>query len=341
MLVVVFIKICAQSVRQRSQPVAEVRFFKAFLRPCRVERVSRGNNLPKLEGKEPEILKDDGKNGHILVVIIFPDIHAVEKNLALCRIVQPAEKFDKRRLARAVHPDDRQLFADPEFQVYMPQCITIRVRIPERNVAEFDIVLVIVAFFNGKRALIHVVWNIEIREIPPEIIMVLDRQLRGRHQIADRLDKHHQTGDVSGNRAHAHLARQRAGNHRGIRAELQPLLRDHARYAAKRLLIRLADLLRPVKLQRALEGFAYEFLHPVKPNLHTRAVIVHVRVFLVRAQVFMHASFPILALQPVMDRIETDRNRRRQHHAAHKRQFIRPGDRAQPKKRNRQRRRRN
>ena len=45
--------------------------------PLRVIGGARGHVLPQPEAEEPEVLEHDGEDGHIFVVIVLPDIHAV------------------------------------------------------------------------------------------------------------------------------------------------------------------------------------------------------------------------------------------------------------------------
>lgn len=72
--------------------------------------------LPQLQTKELEILKYDGKDVHILPVVVLANVNAIQQNLTRRRIVQPAKQFDESRFSASVHAHDRQPFTDFKVQ---------------------------------------------------------------------------------------------------------------------------------------------------------------------------------------------------------------------------------
>ena len=58
--------------------------------------------LPEGESEQAEVLKHNGEQRLILRIVIFSDINAVEQDLALRRVIEPAQQLDERRLTAAV-----------------------------------------------------------------------------------------------------------------------------------------------------------------------------------------------------------------------------------------------
>ena len=90
-LVIVLVKIGFQPLGHFLQPVSKAGFLEAVLRPYRVIIHLSCHILPQRQGKKLEILKHHGEDIHVLSVVIFPDVNAVEKNLPLRGVVQAAQ----------------------------------------------------------------------------------------------------------------------------------------------------------------------------------------------------------------------------------------------------------
>ena len=165
--------------------------------------------MPERECKQAEILKYHRKHRHILVVIVFADIYAVEEYLALGRIVKTAEELDEGRFSAAVHADDGKLFAYPEFQADVPQSIAPGVRVFERNIAEFDVILIVVPLFDRQRAPVHIVRNIKIGKITLCVSVVDKRELHGAHDARNCGKKQHDGRNILRDRADGHSAAER------------------------------------------------------------------------------------------------------------------------------------
>ena len=152
--------------------------------------------MTKRKRKQPEILEHHGENRKIFVIVVLFDVHSVEQDFALGGVIKTAEQLDKRGFAAAVHAYNRKLFPYLELQVHMAEGICFRVRVFERNVAELDIVFVVIALFHRKSALIHGVWNVEIREKALEIAVVDKRKLKRAHNAGNCGEQQHNAGNV-------------------------------------------------------------------------------------------------------------------------------------------------
>lgn len=67
------------------------------------------NVVLRRECKQLEVLENDRKKLHILIVVIVTDIHAVKEDFAAVGIVKTAQKLDEGRFSCAVKSDDKIL----------------------------------------------------------------------------------------------------------------------------------------------------------------------------------------------------------------------------------------
>ena len=99
------------------------------------QNVILGGKCQKLE-----ILENYREALHIFVIVVFTDIHAVQKYLAACYIVQSAQKLYECGLSRTVKPYDGKLFAAAELYGDIMQDFLVRSRIFEAYIPELYLV---------------------------------------------------------------------------------------------------------------------------------------------------------------------------------------------------------
>ena len=75
----------------------------------------------------------------------------------------------------------------------MPQSVSVSIGIFERDIAEFNTVFIIIAFFNRQRAAVHGIWNVKIRKEAFHISMVDERQLNRTGNSGNSGEQKHNT----------------------------------------------------------------------------------------------------------------------------------------------------
>src|SRR5690606_15284845 len=85
-----------------------------------------------------EILKNNPESLVKAGQVVPAQVHAVEQHLPLCRVVQPREKLDQRRLACSVQTDQRDALARANVEVDIAQHIDVRTGIAERDMLKLD-----------------------------------------------------------------------------------------------------------------------------------------------------------------------------------------------------------
>jgi hypothetical protein len=86
-----------------------------------------------------EILEDRPDHTAQLVGVEVGDVHAIEQDAALCRVVHPAQQLRQRGFSRAVSPDDGDRLPGQHFEAHVPQGGRRRVRIGERDMIEHHV----------------------------------------------------------------------------------------------------------------------------------------------------------------------------------------------------------
>ena len=195
-------------VERRFQPHGPVirlkaRFLQAFRHPLPVGRHARGDILLQRRGKEFEVLEYDRKKVHVLVVVVFADVDAVQEDLALLRVVKAAQELDHRRFAAAVAPDHGQPLADVELEAHVAQRPLLHAGVAEAHMPEFQLQLVVVALLHRQRALVldvgrgeevHILLHIlavepELRRLVHELREAVDELADGADDLEGRADR--------------------------------------------------------------------------------------------------------------------------------------------------------
>ena len=81
-----------QSVKplmQTASPHTVLDFFGIVFRACR-------HIFRNAESKQAAVLKDYREQRHIIIVIVLANVNAVERDLAFCRVIEPAQQLHKR-----------------------------------------------------------------------------------------------------------------------------------------------------------------------------------------------------------------------------------------------------
>ena len=120
--------------------------------------------LAQREGQQPEILKDDREDVHVLVVAVLPDVDSIQQDDSLGGVVQAAEQLDEGRFAAAVHPHHGQPPADLELHVQVAQGVLRAAGVAEGDIPELHRILAVAPLFGSQAALIHVVGQVEVIE---------------------------------------------------------------------------------------------------------------------------------------------------------------------------------
>ena len=157
----IFIQIRVEPLRKFVRAKLESRVGKAALCFLPVVLHGPGHVLAQRQGGEPEVLKDHREQRDVVVVAVFPDVDAVQKDLALGGVIQPAQQLDECGLAAAVRADDRKAAADAERDVHVAQRPRVAAGIAERHVPELHLILPVGALFGRETALIHMVRPVE------------------------------------------------------------------------------------------------------------------------------------------------------------------------------------
>ena len=121
------------------------------------------------------------------MVIVFSDVDAVQQDLPLLRVVQAAEQFDERGLARAVFSDNGIARADFEADVQLLKRPRFRAWVFEGNVFEFYVVFAVAAFLSWDGALYHRIGYIKEAESSPEVGRIRRQAARSAEQIVYRM----------------------------------------------------------------------------------------------------------------------------------------------------------
>lgn len=79
-LVQLLIQRRVQPLRHRRQPVAEARLLQAIGHAGGIVSGAGRDILAQREGQQPEILKDDREDVHVLVVAVLPDVDPVQQD---------------------------------------------------------------------------------------------------------------------------------------------------------------------------------------------------------------------------------------------------------------------
>ena len=144
------------------------------------------------------------------------NVDAIEQNLPLCGVVQPAQQFDKRRFSASVFTDNRQLFTDTEFHGDVVQSILFTSRIPEGHIPKFNFILPVAPLLRCQTSLVHGVRDIQkvqnkvqIRYVVPHVSPHLDTVGNSAGQGRNR-------PDILGHIPHPERAAQRFQAHKQI-----------------------------------------------------------------------------------------------------------------------------
>ena len=78
----------------------------------------------------------------------------------------------------------------------MAQGIILRIRISERYILKLHIIIIIQPFFHCERSLVHIIWDIKIRKITFQIIVVGTQPLQGTDKPGNRFQQKHNAGDI-------------------------------------------------------------------------------------------------------------------------------------------------
>ena len=152
-------------------------------------------------GEEHRLLRHVAELVVECVERVVPDVHAIDKHLALRRIVKARDQAHKCRLAAARRADDGKRLAPVHTEADVRKLILRSVRIAERNVFELHCA-VLFAFAHAALA--------DIRLALEHLVDTLGRDLRLRQQHEDHHEhhkRHHHVGCIRAE--HQHVAEHR------------------------------------------------------------------------------------------------------------------------------------
>ena len=330
MRVKIAVKHRVEAVRHAQKTFAEPGLPQADLRPRAVNIRSGRHILPEGESEQAEVLKHNGEQRLILRIVIFSDINAVEQDLALRRVIEPAQQLDERRLTAAVAADDGQLFADAELHAHMAQRIGLRVGIAKGHIAEFHLIAIVIALFHTERALIHGVWDIEVVEIALHVFLVRDGNPNRARQPGDARQQQHDGRDIPRDGADGQAAPQRRRDQEQIDTELERIRHkigeeSHPRNTEIHGSLPPAEVF--VKVPLLLQQCGP---HTVQANILAGGIIAGVIIQLFAADVVVHTSGKELAAQSAVPAAGQNADHGRQHDARQQRQFCPGGEQAGP-----------
>ena len=130
------------SARKLREFFAKACVNKAFLRKRLVGFIGglHGNILRKREREQLHILKNRRENSVVAALVVFADIHSVQQDLALGRLVQPKEQLYERGFSCAVQAHDREPFSCVKSEREIFYRVILGFGVLERNVSKLELV---------------------------------------------------------------------------------------------------------------------------------------------------------------------------------------------------------
>ena len=160
-----------------------------------------GHVLPQRLGQELEVLEHHREQAHVVAVVVFADVDAVQQDVALLGVIQAAQQLDEGGLAAAVFAHHRHPPADAELDVHVPQGPGAAAGVSEGDVLKLHLVLPVGALLGGQAALVHLVGDVEeLVDVPhegdvaPKHAQSLDQNA---HVFGQGADRAHILGDAA------------------------------------------------------------------------------------------------------------------------------------------------
>ena len=166
-------------------PVPKSRLLQTLPGPPRIILPSPGNILPQRQGKQLKILEHNGKQPSVILIPVLAHVNAVQQDLPLRRVVQSAQKLDKRGLARTVHPHHSQPAPHGKLHIHMAKHILLCPRIPKRDIPKLHLILPVAALLRRQAPPVHGIGNVQKFIGPLQKAAVASHAPKDIHQIGN------------------------------------------------------------------------------------------------------------------------------------------------------------
>ena len=125
---------------------------QALPHPLRIRIQAGAYVLAHREGEELEVLENDAEQALVLLVVVFPNVYAIEGDVSFCGVIKTAQKLDEGGFASAIETDHSHFVLQRQLAGQMLQDRGAASGVGEGDVVEGNFVYVVLAFFCGNGA---------------------------------------------------------------------------------------------------------------------------------------------------------------------------------------------